>query len=122
MNENSTDFRPLDAWERQLVQCLLAPDFPGRDALREQMESVVVRTMDGNGSLQLRTQATLAAGVERRIPTEGEAIDLDGTTIHYLLHAPEGMLAELEIYKDDSAEVLRRPDVSEIRVTVLGPG
>jgi hypothetical protein len=67
--------RPLTEWERRFVLRLLEPAFPGRDALRQQMDHVFGSAIDENGSLNLECQTTTVAPVEKRVPTEGEAID-----------------------------------------------
>ena len=71
--------------------------------LRHQLEDVRGSTIDENGSLDLLCGTAAVARVEKRVPTEGEATDVDGTTIHYLLHVVGGKLKELEVYKDDSS-------------------
>jgi hypothetical protein len=99
---------------------LLEPVFPGRDALYQQIDYVLGWVVDENGSLDLECEATTTASVNKRIPTEGEALDQDGTTIHYLLHVVAGKMKELEIYKDDSSKVVEHPDPSEVEVIILG--
>lgn len=112
--------RPLTEWERHLILRLLEPPFPGRDVLLHQVDHLFGRTIDENGSLELQCEITSAAPVEKRVPTEGEAIDRDGTTIHYLLHVVAGKMKALEVYKDDSSRVLQHPDPNEVKVVVLG--
>jgi len=120
MSTAMNSLRPLTDWERRLLLRLLEPAFPGRDALRQQIEHVRGRAIDENGSLDLECETTTVAPVEKRVPTEGQAIDRDGTTIHYLLHVVAGKVKELEVYKDDSSRVLQHPDPSEVEVMVLG--
>lgn len=118
---NTTDtHRPLERWERQLLLRLLGPSFPGRDELRNQVGSLRCSPIDQNGSLDLLPSSALLARVEKRVPTEGEAVDVDGVTIHYLLHVRDGKLKELEIYKDDSSRVQKHPEVEGVEVLVLG--
>lgn len=111
--------RPLTDWERRLLLRLLEPTFPGRDTLRQQIDHVVCSGIDENGSLDLKCGDTSIASVEKRVPSEGEAIDQDGTTIHYLLHVVAGKIRELEVFKDDSSRVIQHPDPNEIEVLVL---
>ena len=82
MSSEMGSYRLLTDWERRLILRLLEPAFPGRDALRDQMERTLVCAIDENGSLDLRCDVTSVARVLRRVPTEGEATDRDGTTIH----------------------------------------
>ena len=114
--------RPLTDWEKRLLVRLLEPEFPGRDVLRDQLAHVFVHEIDENGSLDLRCEVATLAPVEKRVPTEGEAPDRDGTTIHYLLHVVAGKMKELEVYKDDSSRVLRHPDPNDVAGFVLGSG
>ena len=112
--------RPLTDWERRLILRLLEPAFPGRDVLINQLESTLVRLIDENGSLELQCESMSKASVEKRVPTEGEAMDRDGLTIHYLLHVVDGKLQELEVYKDDSSKVLRHAGPEDVEVMILG--
>lgn len=111
--------RRLTDWERRVLLRLLEPEFPGRDALRDQLDDIVVSPIDDNRSLDMACGGTVIADVEKRIPTEGEASDLDGTTIHFLLHVVSGRLNRLEIFKDDSSRVARCPEPDDIQVLIL---
>ena len=101
---------------------LVEPEFPGRDVLRDQIDHLLVKPIDENGSLDLKCKTPTVAPVEKRIPTEAEAVDGDGITIHYLLHVVGGKLKELEVYKDDSSAVLQHPSPDDLAVRILGPG
>ena len=120
MSTGPTSYRRLTEWEKRLILRLLNAAFPGRNVLLGQLESTMVRQIDANGSLELHSEATTRAAVEKRIPTEGEATDRDGTTIHYLLHVVAGRLKELEVYKDDSSRVLEHPEPEDIEVVIPG--
>ena len=99
---------------------MLEPAFPGRDVLLDQIEDTLCRPIDENGSLDLQCESTTKAPVEMRVPIDGEAVDRDGITIHYLLHVVAGMINELEVFKEDSSKVLQHPDPEKIEVMVLG--
>lgn len=99
------DFRPLKTNERDLLKRLLEVNFPGRDELLEQLESVTATELDDNGSLALRCGSVRPAPVKCRVATEGECADADGVTIHVLLHVVDGMMRELEVFKEDSSMV-----------------
>jgi len=103
-------------WERRLLARLLEASFSGRDELKVQIETLSCRVIDANGSLDLQTSSPLISVVKKRVPVEGAAKDLDGMTIHYLLHVKRGFVNELEIYKDDSSRVLHRPEPAEVEV------
>jgi hypothetical protein len=103
-----------------LISALLAADFPGREALSEQLGSVAVRPLDENGSLELSTAAGAPrAEVVRRVPVEAELEDRDGVTVHVLLHVVDGLLKELEVYREDSGPLQRRLEPDELRLVVL---
>lgn len=120
MNATMGPHRPLTDWERRLILRLLQPSFPGRDVLIEQLKSILGRPIDENGSLELQSECSTKAPVAKRVATEGETLDRDGTTIHYLLHVVGGRMRELEVYKDDSSKVIEHPDPEEVEVIVLG--
>lgn len=112
-------YRPLTDWEKRVVLRLLEPAFPGRDALLAQVEDLVARPIDENGSLEFQRLAPPKNPPHSLIPTEGEALDVDSTAIHYLMFSLDGNLDMLEVYKDDSSPVVRHPDPKEIKVVIL---
>jgi hypothetical protein len=91
--------RPLSLEERAILDRLLTFDFPGRDDLRSQIKNAQVSDLDENGSLRIFTTDTRRAQVLSRIPTEGSCQDVDGITVHLLLHVVDGVVNELEIFK-----------------------
>jgi hypothetical protein len=104
-----SDFRPLKAPERELLEKLLDPKFPGRDELREQLGSVSAQQVYEDGTLSLRVSSGQPAAVKHRVPTEGSCSDSDGVMIHVLLHVVNGMMDELEIFKEDGTDIMRPP-------------
>jgi hypothetical protein len=104
-----SDFRPLNADERALLEKLLDCEFPGRNELRRQLDSVAAQKVYGDGTLALRVSSGQPAAVKGRIPTEGSCPDADGVMIHVLLHVVNGMMDELEIFKEDGSNVVRPP-------------
>ena len=115
-------YRPLSSYERVILDRLLESDFPGRSQIAEQLGKCLVRTIDEEGSLELHVQTDLKAEVKRRIPIEGEVEDADGILIHVLLHVVNGVVTELEIYKDNSSPIIIRPDASKLRLIKLEEG
>lgn len=102
--------RPLRDYERALLDFLLSADFPGRDELRKQAETVRVvgECQCGCGTIELQVQPDLPpANVTRPIPIEayGEVIDV-------LLFARKGVLGSLEIvfYADPPERPYPRPE------------
>jgi hypothetical protein len=118
MVENQ-DFRRLSDLEGQLLAVLLGTDFSGRDALVEQAATASVREIDHNGSLEFAPADSTLAEVARRVPVEAELDDKDGVTIHVLLHVVDGLLKELEVYRDDSGPVQRVLAPGDLRLMIL---
>lgn len=108
-SRESTEFRDVRPDEADLLRALMSEDFPGRPELDAQLEDVIVKQIDDNGSLCLRTSVAEPAPVERRIPVEASYEDADGIRVHLLLHVIEGYVDELEVYRDDSASVISSP-------------
>jgi hypothetical protein len=115
----SQSFRNLTVAEGKLVQRLFEVDFPGREALWEQIQSSRVRRIDENGSLEFDVDTNLLAHVKKRIPVEGQATDSDGIPIYVLLHVVSGKIRELEIYKADSSPIAAMPAPRDIELLVL---
>jgi hypothetical protein len=110
---------PTEA-EKALIDALLAAEFPGKDALRKQMATALVRTLDEDGGLEISpAEASVPAIVSRRIPVEAEAEDVDGVPIHLLLHVVDGMARELELFREDGKTVQRQPSPQDLRLLVL---
>lgn len=121
MSKPKDIYRPLTEWERRIILRLLQESpFTGRDALLDQLEHVVGHPIDVDGSLSLKCSSVLKAVVKTRIPVEGEAPDIDGVIIHYLLHVVDGKMDELEVYKDDSSKILRHAEPEKLKVTNAG--
>ncbi len=85
----------------------------------QQTQEARVRSLDANGSFAFVRVEGRPAEVVRRIPVEAETEDEDGTTIHVLVHVLDGRLNELEIYREDSGPVTRRPAPDSLRLVVL---
>ena len=113
--------KPTSA-ERALLERLLQADFPGKHELASIMRDVLVRTLDEEGGLEIQSQVEGQAPVIKRVPVEAEAKDIDGSTIHALLHVVEGRPVELEIYKDNGSTVKRSPAPSEFDLIILPIG
>jgi hypothetical protein len=103
------------------LERLLEAEFPGRDELAPILRNSLVRTIDKDGGLELRSQVSGEAPVVKRIPVEAEAKDDDGFRVHALLHVVGGRPVELEIYKDDGSTVKRMPPVWTFELIVLPP-
>jgi hypothetical protein len=107
-------------WEERLIRRLLAVDFPGRKEITEQLSDCSVKTIDREGSLRFQIRSKTLAPVEKRVPVEAEAKDdIDGQTIHALLHVVKGKVTEMEIYKGDGSAIRHLPDPQDWEVFVL---
>jgi hypothetical protein len=96
---------------------LLSIGFTGRDEIRKQLDACSVREIDENGSLEfLIPSARALAHVTSRVPSEGEYSDSDGVTVHVLLHVVNGVVNELELFKEDNSVVKDRDGVAAIEV------
>src|SRR3954468_11828669 len=104
-------FRPLTTYERAVLDKLLEPNFPGREELRRQLDSVTARQLFEDGTLALQCGVCDPAQVKGRVPTEGECEDADGVVIHVLLHVVDGVMSELEVFKDDGS-LARNPPLA----------
>lgn len=115
-------FREPTPTEIEVIQRLLAADFPGKEEIAKQLAGSRVRIIDDEGSLELElSDRARSATVEKRIPVEADAVDEDGVHIHFLLHVVKGFAKELEVYKDDGTPIRRMPSADDLEVIVL-PG
>jgi len=118
--DNESSFRQPSILEEQLLSRLVSTEFPGRAEIVKQMHGVRVMRIDHEGSLVLRPSGhPVPAIVDRSIPVEAEGVDEDGIAIHLLLHVHQGLLKELEIYKDDGSPIRRMPRAEEFTLLVL---
>ena len=116
-----SDFRKPTGEERSLLERLLEAEFPGKDELAPMVRNPLVRTIDKNGGLELRSQIEGKSPVVKRVPVEAEAKDEDGVLIHILLHVVDGKPVELEIFREDGATIRRMPYPSALELIVLPP-
>ena len=100
--------RHLSNEEANIFEILLAVDFVGKQAIQQQLHAVAVDDLDDNGSLRLYPASGPRAEVRHRIPIEAETSDVDGTRVHVLLHVVDGMVDELEVYREDSRPLQSR--------------
>lgn len=106
----------MNIWERQLVDRLLQAPFPGSDGLATQLRDSLVRSIDENGSIDFLVSTENKLSVHNAIPVEAEGEDSDGITIHLLLHVIDGIARGIEVYKEDSSDVIKLPDPANLRL------
>ena len=92
---------------------LTSANFLGRAEVLAQLQSCHVRTIDGEGGLEIRTACDQQAVVRYRVCIELYGPDLDGTQISVMLHVVDGFVREIEIYKLDGSPIQRMPDTWE---------
>ena len=113
---NDPEFRELNHTERAIVAHLLKIPFPGSEDVAEQFQHALIRRLDDNGSVDFLIKTDTKARVQNRVPVEAEGEDLDGTTIHVLLHVIGGIARGLEVYKEDGSSVIKMPEPSKLRL------
>jgi hypothetical protein len=101
--------------EWALLHKLLEKDFLGRDRLLVQLDGLLVKTIDKEGSFSIMINPLAApAEVKDRVVAEAYYSDADpgsneGPQVHVLLHVVKGKLAEIEVYKDDGSPIRKPP-------------
>jgi uncharacterized protein DUF6984 len=116
MNNSPKQLRPLTQEEKKLFGVLFQENFPGRDELVKQIDNSLVEQLDAHGCLEFHNVSGLPARVKSRIPVEGEFEDLDGVTIHVLVHVVDHRIKSLEIFKNDSSEIIKMPEPKKLRI------
>ena len=99
-------FRKLTDYEASILEKLFSREFPGRDALRTQIATCLVKTLDygdNYGSIEFKINSEVKASVTNRIPVLGHTKDIDGILIEIFLHVINGKANELEIVKADNS-------------------
>ena len=113
------DYTPLDAQSARILAALLAEPFPGRDEIARQVALARSRRIDDDGSFALSVSDAPPAEVVGRIPLEAKAEDLDGVTVHVLLHVVDGYINELEIYREDGGRILAPIRAESLRIILF---
>lgn len=121
MRSTTSVVRELTAEETRITARLLEAEFASASEVREQARRSSVRAQDYGGVLVLAfdTSAGLpTARVKHRVPVEAQAPDADGVMIHLLLHVVDGVLTEIEIFREDSKPIRRLPRSEDLHVVV----
>ncbi|HZL28440.1 MAG TPA: hypothetical protein VFC39_18095 [Acidobacteriaceae bacterium] len=109
-------YRPLTRHEREVLDKLLEPSFPGRDELLAQVKLARARELDDDGCIEFSRVPAARSQAQFSIPTEGEYRDVEGITLHVQLHVVDGFVKQLELYKEDGSIPTGLPPASELRV------
>ena len=129
------DFRPMNRSEKELLERLLQEDSPSMEALRKQLEGLLVKTIHPDGSLALRVAESAPDAwdgsgtgslspdqlLSLAVPVEGRYLDTDGVPVSLLLHVSDGALRELEIVKADGSSILCSPFNARISIGAPRP-
>lgn len=117
-------WRAASEHETALLEKLLAADFLGADSLRVQQATMLVSEIPEeprNGSLELHPRPnSKALAITKRVPVEAQGTDVDGVPFHVLLFVVDGLMAELQIFREDSRPLLSQPVLADMEVLVLG--
>jgi hypothetical protein len=113
------EFRPLNNREREVFEKLLSVTFPGSQELMKQLTGMVVSTIDQNGSLACYCSEAQGAITDKRIPVEAECDDRDGVRVHILLHVVNGLINELEVFREDGETLIGTIEPNDMTVLVL---
>jgi hypothetical protein len=113
-----SELRELTKPELALLEALLAEPFQGRTELIRQVPGIRCRRIDEDGSLRLAATGPPAV-VHDRVPVTGHALDIDGAPVEVLLHVVDGLLDEIELYRQDTRTVLGLPDPATMSLETL---
>jgi hypothetical protein len=117
----STANRKPTSLQLLLISKLLSVNFQGQQDLREQVKGLKVSSTndpDNYGSVNLFPVINTKADVIKRIPVEAEWYDSDNVCVHLLLHVVNGLLNELEIYKDNGTAIKGIIDPDKIVISI----
>jgi Domain of unknown function (DUF6984) len=115
MRAMGPEFRRLNDREMGLLQRLLEAEFVGRDELRTQLQSVVGKQIEEDGTLSLRCASGSPSPAKQTLAVEGECKDADGMAISIMLHVDkDGFMNMLEIYRYDISQIIRPPAANEL--------
>lgn len=115
---NLHSIRKPNEYEVTLFGRLTEADFPGSDVIKRQLQGCQVEVIDEQGSLRIHALVQEKASVPFRVPIEAVAKDSDGVGIHFILHVIDGLVDELEIYKDDGSPIRSMPSAKGLDLTV----
>jgi hypothetical protein len=110
-------FRQLDPRERELLEKLLEPEFPGCKELRTQLGSMTGKQIEDDGTLSLLCDSGLPSPAKYLLVAEGMCKDADGMDISVLLHLnDQGFMNMLEIIKYGPSPIVSPPSARDLVV------
>jgi hypothetical protein len=112
--------RVLTSDERAILDLLLTRDFPGRDALLAQAETVRTTGLScgcGCPSFTLQPERTLPPADAPRMPTDAHGTDPNGNRVGVLLFVKDGYLSEVEVHSWTGSEIAGLPAASDLTLS-----
>ena len=110
--------REMSPNERLLIARLLETPFPGSAAVAEQLQNCLVLPVGTNGTLDFLIGTGPKAEVCFFVFVVVVVVVFVGFSIHLLLNVIEGTARGLEVYKDDSSQVIKMPPASDLRIFI----
>ena len=93
------------------MRSLLSFDFPGHEALLRQLDGLSVQPVFDDGTLDLfPVEGSEPAKVDGRVVLTASYLDApgvpNGPRVDILIHVVNGVLNEMEVYKDDGTPIV----------------
>ncbi len=104
----------LTDYERGLlVNVLVEGESTLRDVLLTQAESARITWVESRGqpAILFAVPNSMPRVSNSGVVAELERADKDGVCIHMLLHVSEGLLSELEVYREDGDALIELPKI-----------
>jgi hypothetical protein len=115
--------RSLTENEIAVVTRFVSEDFPGAPTLRGHLSDLEVSAQcSGCASVLFKDTSPTRADVEIRVPVEAaESGEWYPGRVHVLLHVVDGLLDELEIFREDGSPVAALPLAEHLTFVVNEP-
>lgn len=116
------EMRKLSVFERKILNSLLSADIPCTSILRQQIDDCRVKTIDEYGSIKIVTNSNTRCTDADGAPITGQADDIDtipgvGPYINFVIFVRDGVIYELQIYKDDGTPIKVKMDDPTLTLT-----
>jgi hypothetical protein len=117
LNVSNLQFRPLRTNEREILLKLISAVPAAGEGLRSQVNSCAARELDEYGSLELTVPSPvklleLSGPIVSAMQEDTDTIPTKGPYINFILFARNGVINELQIYKDDGGAIKSAIDPS----------
>ncbi len=112
--------QPHSILEREfnILERMLPLGHACREALLAQAKRATVSWLDslGQPAILFDVPNDVEAAPCSGVVAEAVAVDRDRGVIHLLLHAKEGRLAEVELFREDGRAVVDFPDIAKLQL------